>query len=153
LCAPRATVAASAKLEAAMESDHGLIMALSAANQASPFNQVTGFEVTVASEGHAELTFAAAPELLNHAGALHAGVQCAALDTVAGYAAATLAGAVVTLQLSTSFLSSAKGERFRAVGRVVKQGKAQLFVSAELLAWRDDEERMAATASAVVTRR
>jgi uncharacterized protein (TIGR00369 family) len=128
------------------------MQALGAANQASPFHRVTGFAVTAAAQGQAELTFAATPEVLSHAGAVHAGVQCAALDTVAGYAAATLAGAVVTLHLSTSFLSSAKGERFRAVGRVTKQGKAQLFVTAELFAWRGDEERLVANASAVLTR-
>jgi uncharacterized protein (TIGR00369 family) len=135
-----------------MSIDEGLMQALNAANQASPFHRTTGFTIEQASAGEATIAFDAAPDLFNHAGALHAGVQCAALDTVAGYAAATLAGPVVTLQLSTSFLASAKGERFRAIGRVVKQGKAQLFVAAELFAFRDGEERLAATASAVLTR-
>ena len=135
-----------------MSIDDGLKQALEAANQASPFHRVTGFIIDQAATGQATITFEAAPELLNHAGALHAGVQCAALDTVAGYAAATLAGPVVTLQLSTSFLTSAKGERFRAVGQVVKQGKAQLFVAAELFGLRDGKERLVATASAVLTR-
>jgi uncharacterized protein (TIGR00369 family) len=128
------------------------MQALEAANQASPFHRTTGFTIESASAGEAVIAFDAALQLLNHAGALHAGVQCAALDTVAGYAAATLAGPVVTLQLSTSFLASAKGERFRATGRVVRQGKAQLFVAAELLATGDGEERLVATASAVLTK-
>jgi uncharacterized protein (TIGR00369 family) len=132
--------------------DQGLMLALHAANGASPFHRVTGFTLEQAEAGHVVIAFSAAPELSNHAGALHAGVQCAALDTVAGYAAATLAGPVVTLQLSTSFLSSAKGERFRAVGRVVKQGKSQLFVSTELFGLRDGKERVVATASAVLTK-
>lgn len=134
-----------------MESDDKVLLALSAVNQASPFHQVTGFTIEEAGRGSAVIAFAAARELCNHAGSLHAGVQCAALDTVAGYAAATLAGAVVTLQLSTSFLSSAKGERFRAVGRVTRQGKAPLFVTAELFAYRGEEERLVAIASAVLT--
>jgi uncharacterized protein (TIGR00369 family) len=132
--------------------DEGLKQALDAANQASPFHRITGFTVEEASAGQAVIAFEGAPALLNHAGALHAGVQCAALDTVAGYAAATLAGPVVTLQLSTSFLASAKGERFRAIGRVIRQGKAQLFVATELFGARDGEERLVATASAVLTR-
>jgi uncharacterized protein (TIGR00369 family) len=132
--------------------DDGLMQALNAANQASPFHRITGFTIKEASAGQATIAFDAAPDLLNHAGALHAGVQCAALDTVAGYAAATLAGPVVTLQLSTSFLASAKGDRFRATGRVVKQGKAQLFVACDLFGMRDGEERLVATASAVLTR-
>lgn len=135
-----------------MTADDNLKLALQAANRASPFHQLTGFDVTDASSGKARLTFEARPELLNHAGALHAGVQCAALDTVAGYAAATIAGPVVTLQFTTSFLSSAKGERFAADGQVVKAGKSQLFVEARLTAWRDGDERLVATASAVLTR-
>ena len=135
-----------------MSGSEGLKPALEAANQASPFNRLAGFTVREAAEGRAVLVFPAAPDLLNHAGALHAGVQCAALDTAAGYAAATIAGPVVTLQLSTSFLSSAKGELFEASAEVVKAGKAQLFVEAELIAIRGEERRLAARASAVLTR-
>ena len=135
-----------------MSSDDNLMLALEAANRASPFHRLTGFTIAHAAEGEARIDFAAGPDLLNHAGALHAGVQCAALDTAAGYAAATMAGPVVTLQLSTSFLSSAKGERFEASARVVKAGKAQLFVEADLTAIRGDERRLASRASAVLTR-
>ncbi|MCW3798557.1 PaaI family thioesterase [Sphingomonas sp. BN140010] len=127
-------------------------MALDAANHASPFHRVTGFEVAQAGEGTAEIHFASARELLNHAAALHAGVQCAALDTVCGYAAATLAGPVVTLQMTTQFLSSAKGERFIARGSVVKAGKSQLFAEAQLFAVTEEAERLVATAAAVLTR-
>lgn len=133
-----------------MTTDQGLKLALEAANRASPFHRLTGFEVTHAAPGEARLEFAVVPDVLNHVGALHAGVQCAALDTVAGYAAATLAGPVVTLQMSSSFLSSAKGERFHAVGKVVRQGKAQYFVTAELFARRGEEERLVASASVVL---
>jgi uncharacterized protein (TIGR00369 family) len=135
-----------------MDRNDGVRLALEAANKASPFHGVTGFAVDHAASGEARLSFEVRPELLNHAGALHAGVQCAALDTVAGYAAATLAGPVVTLQFTTSFLSSAKGERFLASGRVVKAGKSQLFVEASLIALRDGEERLVATAAAVLSK-
>ena len=107
--------------------------ALEAANAASPFHRLTGFAIAEAGQGQAVIAFEARPELMNHAGALHAGVQCAALDSAAGYAAATLAGPVVTLQLSTQFLSSAKGERFTVRAEVVRAGKAQLFVEAKLI--------------------
>jgi uncharacterized protein (TIGR00369 family) len=135
-----------------LSGDEGLKLALEAANAASPFHRITGFSVECARQGEARLVFEAAPELLNHAGALHAGVQAAALDTVAGYAAATLAGPVVTLQLSTSFLSSAKGQRFAAEGKVVKAGRNQLFAEATLLAIGADEEKVVARASAVLAR-
>jgi uncharacterized protein (TIGR00369 family) len=89
---------------------------------------------------------------MNHAGALHAGVQAALLDTACGYAAGTIAGNVVTLQLNLQFLSSAKGDRFEARARVTKAGKAQLFAAAELIAWRDGAEVLAASASAVLAK-
>ena len=126
--------------------------ALEAANAASPFHQVAGFTITEAGQGRAAIAFEGRPELTNHAGALHAGVQCAALDSAAGYAAATLAGPVVTLQMSTQFLSSAKGERFTASAEVVRAGKAQLFVEARLIAVREGEERLVASASAVLAK-
>ncbi|WP_300973933.1 PaaI family thioesterase [Sphingomonas sp. LHG3406-1] len=135
-----------------MSSDDGLKLALEAANAMSPFHRVTGFAVEAAGQGEAALSFDARPELLNHAGALHAGVQCAALDTAAGYAAATIAGPVVTLQFSTQFLSSARGERFEASATVTRAGKAQLFVDARLFAFRDGERRLVASASAVLTK-
>lgn len=135
-----------------MDENAALKMALDAANGASPFHRITGFEVVAAAGGTAELGFTAQPELMNHAGALHAGVQCAALDTAAGYAAATLAGPVVTLQMTTQFLASAKGEQFLARASVTKAGKAQLFVDAQLFGRRDGEERLVASAMAVLTK-
>lgn len=126
--------------------------ALAAVNGASPFNKLAGFEIVPAEAGAVTLGLAARGELLNHAGALHAGVQAALLDTACGYAAGTLAGNVVTLQLNLQFLASAKGDRFEARARVTKAGKAQLFVAAELIAWRDGAEVLAASASAVLAK-
>lgn len=48
--------------------------ALEAVNAASPFNRLAGFQVAEASAGPVTLAGAAASELMNHAGALHAGV-------------------------------------------------------------------------------
>ncbi len=134
-----------------------MIAALEAVNGASPFNRLAGFRVVEAQAGAATLALdlrsgAAGPELMNHAGALHAGVQAALLDTACGYAAGTVAGNVVTLQLNLQFLSSAKGDRFEARARVTKAGKAQLFAAAELIAWRDGAEVLAASATAVLAK-
>lgn len=121
-------------------------------NAASPFNRLIGVEVIAAAAGAATIACPAMPELLNHAGALHAGVQAALLDTAARYAAGTVAGNVVALHLSQSYLASAKGERFEARARVVKAGKAQLFVESELVTWRDGEEVRASSATAVLAK-
>jgi acyl-coenzyme A thioesterase PaaI-like protein len=63
-----------------------------------------------------------------------------------------VAGNVVTLQLNLQFLASAKGDRFEARARVTKAGKAQLFAAADLIAWREGAEALAASASAVLAK-
>ena len=126
--------------------------ALEAVNRASPFNLLAGIEIVSAEPGRVAIAIAARPELLNHAGALHAGVQSALLDTVCGYAAAGVAGNVGTLQLGLNYLSSAKGERFEARAELSKIGKNQLFAEARLFAIRDGAELLCASATAVLAK-
>ena len=106
--------------------------AIAAVNALSPFNSWAGFEVESAGDGAATLRLTDRSELRQHAGFLHAGVVAALLDTAAGFAAATVAGNVATSQMSVSFLAPARGEVFLATARVLKAGKRQVFVAAEL---------------------
>jgi uncharacterized protein (TIGR00369 family) len=129
-----------------------MIAALEAVNGASPFNQLAGFRVTEAEAGAVTLAGAAAPELTNHAGALHAGVQSALIDTACGFAAGTVAGNVVTLQMNVQFLSSAKGDRFEARARVTKAARGQIFAEAQLFAFRGEEEALVASGTAVLAK-
>jgi uncharacterized protein (TIGR00369 family) len=66
-------------------------------------------------------------------------VQSALIDTACGFAAGTVAGNVVTVQMNVQFLASAKGDRFEARARVVKAGRTQVFAEAQLFAWRGPE--------------
>lgn len=132
--------------------DEQLAAALEQVNGASPFNRLAGFRVTSATAGAVTLAGSAAAELMNHAGALHAGVQAALIDTACGFAAGTLAGNVVTLQMSLSFLASAKGDRFEARARVIRQGRSQIFAEAQLFAWRGEEELLVASGTAVLAK-
>lgn len=129
-----------------------LRIALGAFNAASPFNRWAGFEIVAAEPGKATLALLARVELLNHADALHAGVQSALLDTAAGYAAGTLAGNVVTLQLSLQFIAAAKGDRFEARAEVVRAGKKQVFAEARLFAIIGGDAMLVASASLVLAR-
>jgi uncharacterized protein (TIGR00369 family) len=129
-----------------------LAAALEAVNAASPFNRLAGFRVVAAQAGAVVLAGAAAPELTNHAGALHAGAQSALIDTACGFAAGTVAGNVVTLQLNVQFLSSARGDRFEARARVTKAGRSQLFAEAQLFALRGEEEALVASGTAVLAK-
>ncbi len=126
--------------------------ALRAANAASPFNGLAGFEIVRAGAGEAVLAAAAEARLLNHAGALHAGVQSGLIDTACGYAAATVAGNVVTVQMSLSFLAAAKGDRFEARARVTRAGRSQVFAEAQLFAMGGEAETLVASGTAVLVR-
>lgn len=132
--------------------ERDMAAALEAVNGASPFNRLAGFRVAQASAGAVTLEGAAAPELMNHAGALHAGVQAALIDTACGFAAGTVAGNVVTLQLSLQYLSSAKGDRFEARARVTKAGRSQIFAEARLFPLRGEEEVPVASGTAVLAK-
>ena len=128
-----------------------LSTAIAAANAASPFNMHFGFEVMQAGDGEASLGIDALPAALNHAGTLHAGVTAGLLDTVAGYAAASVAGNVVTVGLTINYIAAAKGHRFVATASVVKAGSRQVFVDARLVEASQPEVPVA-TASVILTR-
>jgi acyl-coenzyme A thioesterase PaaI-like protein len=69
-----------------------------------------------------------------YAGFLHAGMIAAMLDTACGFAAATQVGRVLASHFSVNCLAPGIGQRFVAVGKVVKAGRKQVFAAAELFA-------------------
>jgi uncharacterized protein (TIGR00369 family) len=78
-------------------------------------------------------------------GFMHAGIVAALIDTACGYAAASVAGRVLTSHVSVNCLRPAVGELFIARARVVKPGKQQIFTSGELFAVSQGEEKLVAT--------
>lgn len=127
-----------------------LLARLTAINAASPFSRWAGFTPTLAEAGRAEIELTTRPDLANHAGHLHAGVTQGLVDTVCGYAAATVAGPVVTSHCAVGFYAPATGGRFVARGRVVKAGRRQVFTTAEIFAVSETGEVLVAGGSAVL---
>lgn len=117
-----------------------LIEQLRAVNAASAYNRAAGFELLAADDGKCELAVGAKPDLLNHAGVLHAGVMGAMIDTACGFAAASMVGAVVASHYSVNCYRPGKGERFIARAEVVKKGKRQIFATARLFAVEDGKD-------------
>ena len=111
-----------------------LIEQLRAVNDVSAYNRAAGFELVFAADGKCELAADAKPDLLNHAGMLHAGVMGAMIDTACGFAAASIVGSVVASHYSVNCYRPGVGQRFVARAEVVKPGKRQLFASARLYA-------------------
>lgn len=127
-----------------------MINVLKQVNAASPFNAWAGFELLAAQNGSAELSVAARPELLQHAGFLHAGVIGAMIDTACGFAAASVAGNVLASQYQVMCYAPAVGEHFVARAKVTRAGKRQVFAIAELFAIMGDVEKLVAGGSAVL---
>ena len=125
---------------------------IQAINKTAAFNRWAGFEVTSAANGEAELRMDFREEDMGqYAGFLHAGMIGALLDTVSGFAAASVAGRVLASHFSVNCISPAVGSTFVARGRVVKAGRKQVFAAAELYAQGEgDALKLVATGNAIL---
>lgn len=89
-------------------------------------------------EGESELLLQLRPEMTQHHGYAHGAIVGLMADNACAWAGASLAGDVVTGGYTIDFLRPAKGERLRARGSVVKAGKRQVVVIADVWAESDD---------------
>lgn len=118
--------------------------------------KTSGFTIWLGAEpvecwnGRAELTIEVRPEMTQHHGYVHGAILGAAADNACAWAAASVAGDVVTGEYRVHFLSPAKGTRIRAVGEVVRAGRRQVVVKADVYAEGDGEARHVAIATATV---
>ncbi|MDA1081407.1 MAG: PaaI family thioesterase [Gemmatimonadetes bacterium] len=90
----------------------------------------------VPGEVDVELSYRA--DLVQQHGYLHAGVTTAIADSACGYAALSLMmpeAAVLSVEYKVNLLSPARGDRFLALGRVIKSGRTITVVRAEVLAF------------------
>jgi uncharacterized protein (TIGR00369 family) len=119
--------------------------------QGSGFTRFAGIEPLKVWEGESELTIALRPDLTQHHGFAHGAVVGLMADNACAWAAASVSGDVVTGSYTIHFLAPAKGERLRAKGQVVKRGKRQVIVRAEVWAESDAAKPvLAAIATATI---
>lgn len=119
----------------------------------SGFSSLLGAEPVHCWDGAAELVVPLTPSLTQHHGYAHGAVVGAAADNACAWAAASLAGDVVTASYTLHLLAPAKGDRLRARGQVLKQGRRQLTVRADVFAEEGSgEAKLVATALASVAR-
>lgn len=116
----------------------------------SGFSSFLGADPIKCSGGEAELVIPLKEQLTQHHGFAHGAVVGAAADNACAWAAASLAGDVVTSSYSLHLLAPALGERLRAHGKVIKKGKRQLTVRADVFAEQGDEVKLVATALASI---
>lgn len=98
--------------------------------------------------GAVDIGFDWASGLTQQHGFIHAGMLSAALDSACGYAAFSLMpsdAAVLTIEFKINLLAPARGERFRAEGRVLKPGRTITVCEGRAFAIADGIEKLVAT--------
>ena len=118
----------------------------------SGFSNWLHVEPVTVWEGRSELLLHLRPEMTQHHGFAHGAIVGLMADNACAWAAASVLGDVVTGGYTINFLAPATGKTLRAKGEVVKAGKRQAVVRADV--WSEDgdagEERLVATALATI---
>lgn len=119
--------------------------------KASGFTNFLGVEPLRCWEGESELLLAIRPDMTQHHGFAHGAIVGLMADNACAWAASSMVGDVVTGSYTINFLAPATGTHLRAYGRVVKAGKRQAVVQADVWSESDDAERvLAAVAQATI---
>lgn len=105
--------------------------------QKSGFTRWLGVEPITVWEGESELLLPLREELTQHHGFAHGAVVGLMADNACAWAAASAAGDVVTGSYLINFLAPAVGAQLRAKGTVVKAGRKQVIVRADV--WSESE--------------
>lgn len=100
-----------------------------------PFLNLLGLQAVHLSPGKSEIAIEMREELGNHFHALHGGVIATLLDVAMATAGRSLnpEGGVVTVSMTTNFLSSPKEGRVVARGKVQKAGRSLVYCEAEVV--------------------
>jgi uncharacterized protein (TIGR00369 family) len=101
------------------------------------FMRLLGARATVVEPGHVVIEVPYREDLCQQNGFLHAGVLTAVADSACGYAALSLMPAgsdVLSVEFKVNLLAPAVGDRFRAVGTVVRSGRTLTVCSGEVFA-------------------
>ena len=96
-----------------------------------------GAEIAAVRAGEVEIVLPFSDKILQQHEFIHAGAVATIADSACGYAALTVMprdAAVLTTEFKINLLAPAKGERLRAVGRVVRSGKKLVITLGEVFA-------------------
>lgn len=117
----------------------------------SGFSRWLGVEPVKVWQGESELTLAMRDELTQHHGFTHGAIVGLMADNACAWAAASAVGDVVTGSYTINFLAPATGALLRAKGTVVKAGRKQVIVRADVWTETEGEEpKRVAVAQATV---
>ena len=106
----------------------------------SGFSSWLGVEPLKVWQGEAELLLTLRHEMTQHHGFAHGAIVGLMADNACAWAGASVIGDVVTGGYTINFLRPALGQRLRAKGQVIKPGKRQVIVRADVFAESDAAE-------------
>ena len=107
-----------------------------------------GAKLVKVMPGEVHIEFSFMESLTQQHGYIHAGVITSVVDSACGYAAHTLMSAdseVLTIEYKVNFMSPAKGDRFKGIGRVLKPGRNITVCSGDVIAFDNGKEKIIAT--------
>lgn len=96
-----------------------------------------GAEVLAVRPGEVEIVLPFSDRVLQQHGFIHAGAVATIADSACGYAALSMMpwdAAVLTTEFKINLMSPAKGDRLRAIGRVIRNGRTLVITLGEVFA-------------------
>jgi uncharacterized protein (TIGR00369 family) len=107
-----------------------------------------GASLVKIAPGEVVIEFSYDPSLAQQHGYIHAGVLTTVVDSACGYAAYTLMPAdseVLSIEYKVNFMSPARGETFKGIGKVLRSGRTITVCSGDVVAVEGCKERVVAT--------
>ena len=98
--------------------------------------------------GEVHIEFSFVESLTQQHDYIHAGIITTVVDSACGFAAYTLMPAdseVLTIEYKVNFMSPAKGDRFKGIGRVLKPGRNITVCTGDVIAVDKEKEKIVAT--------
>lgn len=116
----------------------------------SPFYGHIGADVTACADGYAEVMLPFDTALAQHHGFLHGGLIGFLADTAMSWAAASVAGDVLTSEFRIHLLAPGRGETFFGRGHVIKAGRRQIVTRADVIVIKEGAEKLIATGTGTI---
>ncbi len=117
-----------------------------------PFSVLLGTEVSEMGAGTATLELPLREALKQQYGFAHGGVLSYLADNALTYAAGTVLGPVLTMEMKINYVRPALGERLIARAEVLSRGKTQAVSQCKVFAVKEGVEKLCAIAQGTIVR-
>ncbi|WP_241900096.1 PaaI family thioesterase [Deinococcus sp. UR1] len=120
---------------------------------AQPFSTLVGARATRFTPEGVEVSLALRPDLTQHHGFAHGGLQATLADiTLTFMGGAALGPSVLTSEFKINFLRPAQGDTLIGRGTVLSAGKRQAVTRCDIYAAQGGQEKLVATALGTIAR-